>query len=523
MLDVIIAGSGASGVAAALELTQCGVRPLVLDVGEPAPPGGSVGENFYSYKTRHDSYDMTIGSDLRGLSNLLTDRTVPVKLTAPNAEYVTRNADKHSPIDETHFCAIQSFATGGLANAWGAGLYRYTDHDLKGFPIQARDLDPYFDKLTGEIGICGEADDLQDDFSSTRGLLTPLVLSRNVTRFYNAYHGHKYPGIRVGRARVAALSAEHNGRPAYQHRSLDFVQESTAVYSPRYTMNRLVSEDRVDLRTGVLVERWREEDGMVVVESRDVTTGERHTFHTKKLIIAAGAINTAKIVLRSRDDYSTNLPLLENPALQLPMVLPTLIGSALDVNAFGLVQLNLVWDSVTYGARLQGSIMDITAPNRAEFFASLPYSARGNLALIRTLLPSMLVMQLYFPTSVQEPARLSLQDNGRLRVSGHPNSIDLRGLGPLLGYLRGLGAWTFRRLIVRVPTGHAVHYAGTLPMSESGARYGCTPDGRLGETKHVFIGDSASFSSLSAKNMSFAMMANAMRIANGVATEVKDG
>ncbi|MCZ6766934.1 MAG: hypothetical protein O7D32_08375 [bacterium] len=522
MHNVIVVGSGAAGVAAALELSQCRIRPLVLDVGEPAHPPGDVHDNFYDYKRGHDTYEMTIGRDLQGLSNLLTDREVPVKLTAPYIDYVTRNAHTLSPIDEVDFCAIQSFASGGLANAWGAGLYRYTDHDLEGFPIQPGDLDPYFEKLTEEIGICGEADDLEGDFSSTLGLLPPLELSRNITRFYDAYRRRKHREIRIGRARVGALSGARNARPAYAYRSLDFFQESTAVYSPRYTLDRLSFENRIEHRTSLLVKRWREHDGAVTVEARDTVTGEQCTFEAKKLLIAAGAINTSKIVLQSHDDYETVLPLLENPALQFPIVLPKLIGSALDVTAFGLVQLNLVWDSQTYGMRLQGSIMDITAPNRAEFFASLPYSARANLALIRTLLPSMLVMQLFFPASSQPVTHISLQANGHLRIVGHPNTLDLRKLGPLLRYLRRLGAWTFGRLLVRVPAGHSVHYAGTLPMHESGGRYRCTPDGRLGGTENVFIADSASFSRLTAKNMSFAMMANAMRIAHGVAKEVKN-
>ena len=95
----------------------------------------------------------------------------------------------------------------------------------------------------------------------------------------------------------------------------------------------------------------------------------------------------------------------------------------------------------------------------------------------------------------------------------HSNSIDFRGLRPLLRFLFKLGALTHPSLIVRVPTGHSVHYAATLPMKESPGAYQCSPDGRLSGTNAVYVVDSASFTSLPAKNMSFAMMANAMRVA----------
>ena len=56
-----------------------------------------------------------------------------------------------------------------------------------------------------------------------------------------------------------------------------------------------------------------------------------------------------------------------------------------------------------------------------------------------------------------------------------------------------------------------------VPMRERPARYQCDPTGKLHGTRHVYIADSANFSSLPSKNMSLGMMANAMRVADGVA------
>ena len=70
-------------------------------------------------------------------------------------------------------------------------------------------------------------------------------------------------------------------------------------------------------------------------------------------------------------------------------------------------------------------------------------------------------------------------------------------------------------MLVQQPvTGHAIHYAGTLPMSETRGPYQCDSAGRLAGTRRVFIADSSSFASLTAKNMSLGMMAHAMRVAN---------
>jgi hypothetical protein len=53
-------------------------------------------------------------------------------------------------------------------------------------------------------------------------------------------------------------------------------------------------------------------------------------------------------------------------------------------------------------------------------------------------------------------------------------------------------------------------------------RYAVTRDGLLSSTRRVYIGDSASFPRLPAKNMSFGMMANAMRVAAIVAAHANE-
>jgi choline dehydrogenase-like flavoprotein len=317
----------------------------------------------------------------------------------------------------------------------------------------------------------------------------------------------------MGLPRLAVLPRPHGGRPPFEFKSLEFFQESPSVYSPRHTLDELIASQSVDYRPRVLVTSFVEREDEVEVCARRVDDDEVERFAARRLVLAAGAINTARVVLASENDRESELPLLENPAVQIPFVLIESLGAALERSAFGLVGLNLVWDSQTYGALCQGSIMEVTAPARAEFFPSLPYVARSNMSLIRHLLPAMFVMQFYLPGDEQRPSRMRLLPDGRLRVEATDGVVDLAAAAPMFRFFRRLGAWSHPRLAVNVPTGHAVHYAGTLPMRESPGRYECTPEGRLYGTRRVYVADSATFAGLPAKNMSFGMMANAMRVA----------
>lgn len=525
--QVVIVGSGASGIAAALEFTESGIKPLILDVGHTQQIDiPQVEGNLYDYRKQHDTFDLLIGKNLQNFTNLFTGDTVPVKLTSPYAEYITHAAQTLSPIDNEGFYVIQSFAIGGLANAWGAGLYRYNDQDLEGFPIRAKDLNFYYDKLTQEIGISGDEDDLAPFFGSTKSLLPPIKLSYNSNRLYRNYQRKKGKfqahGFFMGLPRVGVLTEDRNGHSACDYSNLEFWKELPYIYTPKMTLEKLITTGKVDYKKGIFVEGWNESTEGIRINA--VTVEENHpiSFHCKRLVLAAGAINTAKIVLNSFQDYQTRLVLLENPAMQIPIFLPASFGRRLDTNSFGLVQLNLVWESDTFNCLLQGSVMETTSPMRGVFYDKFPLSARANLELIKYLLPSMLIMQLYLPASFQSPSRLSLQKNGRLYIQGKPNNIDIRKMRDVFQFFRMLGAWSFPYLVFRVPTGQAIHYAGTLPMREVSGMYECDVNGKLFGTQNVYIADSSTFPNLPAKNMGLTLMANAMRVAKQVASQINN-
>jgi choline dehydrogenase-like flavoprotein len=68
--------------------------------------------------------------------------------------------------------------------------------------------------------------------------------------------------------------------------------------------------------------------------------------------------------------------------------------------------------------------------------------------------------------------------------------------------------------------GAGLHYAGALPMRTNPTRYQTDSDGRLAETRNVYVVDGACISRLPAKNLTFTIMANALRIGRKLAAEV---
>ena len=522
--EITIVGSGPAGVAAALRFADHRIKCLVLDVGYEAPRDSFPTENLYHLRSKNDVFWLMVGPNLERIRKLgKSANPVPAKLAAPHFDFVTRDATRLSPVEAHNFAPVQSFACGGLANAWGAGLYRYSSRELAGFPIGAVELQKYYDRLDEEIGISGTADDLAAFFGDGGFTQPPLRLSKKAHYLLERYELRRTRlnqlGMFMGRPRLGVLSHPKNGRTACTYSNLEFwVPRIPWIYVPSMTLERLSKAGAITYVNQVLVKSWTHLGDWIEVNIQHCGSGTLGSIRTRFLLLAAGPIGSAKLALSSRRDYRTSLPLLDNPTLQFPLFLPRFLGSPLEIDCFGLTQLNVVYDLGNGKVPLQGSILEVTSPARSEFFSAIPFAAKDSLTCIRYLVPSMLVLQLFLPGTQATAAKLSLSPTGRVVISGKENRADGEIVALVARTLRKLGAITHRRLVIAPPSGHGLHYAGTLPMANTPqSLYQCNKHCELDGDKRVFVIDGSVFPSLPPKNYSYTVMANAMRVADHVA------
>jgi choline dehydrogenase-like flavoprotein len=79
--------------------------------------------------------------------------------------------------------------------------------------------------------------------------------------------------------------------------------------------------------------------------------------------------------------------------------------------------------------------------------------------------------------------------------------------------LRALGCLVPPGLTHIRPMGASVHYAGTLPMRREPHPFTTSPECRSHDFPNLFLVDGATFPALPAKNLTFTLMANAVRVA----------
>lgn len=519
MFDAIIIGSGPAGVMAAWALQ--GKRVLVLDVGRRPPAFPDSRVNLYEERRRQpDLFDFLIGEKFESLRNIHNE-PISLKLKSPLMKYIVEDAESLSPVVSRDFKAVMSFAAGGFANAWGAGVYRFTPRDLEGFPVSRAELDPFYDELARHIGISGANDDLVPWFGHESDLQPPIELSRFTADFMAGYQRRRSlfagRGVSVGRTRLAVLTQAHRGRQPYGYGNLEFFQpHDPAVYNPVYTLRELIDGNFIRYEPEHLALRYEEAENGVRVIARNLATGGEETFEGYTLILAAGALNSAKLVLDSNRDCQARLPLLDNPMACLPFFRLSRIGQQLDSRDSSLGQLNLIQEY--QGSVLQGSIYGGAGPLRSDILFELPLSIMANLSLMRRLAVATGMLMMFYPADPHPANHLRLTAEGQLELNygepaagGPPRGEAEKALIPLF---RKIGFHTAAALCQYPPLGAGIHYAGTLPMRASPDRYQLYPDGRLHGTRRVYVADGACFPRLPAKNLTFTIMANAMRIAS---------
>jgi choline dehydrogenase-like flavoprotein len=519
MHDVVIVGSGLAGTSAAYALR--GRDVLVLDVGHRPPGVPPLDANIYEMRQKErDLFPLLIGERFEGLHNLY-QRRISLKLKAPFMSYIVQDADRLSPLRSETFEPVMSFAQGGLANAWGAGVYRFNQRDLEEFPFGAEDLAPYYDQLAAHMGVCGSDDDLAPFFGHEPVLLPPLRLSRFAAGMQRAYEKHKPAfqrnGVFIGRPRLAVLTEPHNHREAYRYENLEFFKPlNPAVYNPVFTLDELIRNRQVSLRRGRLVTRYKELPSHVEVVSTDLSTGATECIQARSLFLAAGTLNTAKLVLRSNDDCETRLPLLDNGMCSIPLFRLDRIGSALEVNDTSMAQLNVVHQDPGNGEISQATLYGTTGPLRSDVLFQFPLAISTSLLWSRYVAPAMGLLMLFYPGRKRPGNYIKLDATGALEAEYAPepaSEVERK----LIRMFRKIGFLSAPAMCQRPPMGSSIHYAGTLPMKHRPGRYETFPNGRLFESERIYVVDGACFPTLPAKNLSFTIMANAMRVATSYA------
>lgn len=515
--DVIIVGSGPAGTSAAYPLVKAGLKVLMVDAQSDASSSVAPTRPFLASRTNDETqWKWMIGENFHALNQL--DAVSP-KLKTPTHAHVFQGFSSGNRIEANNFIGIGSLATGGLSNAWGCGVARLPASDFTGLALVYSELETSYETVSRRIGISGQID---DDLSSYFGLdewsQPPLPLDKLHQRLLDNYtqRRQEFPdhGFRLGRSRVAALS-----QPLEERKACDLSGnclwgcQNRALYCASQELPKLKQYPGFQHVQDFLVD-----DLLKLGDSWTITDHRSfRRFSGTRVLLAAGTLASTRLALK-RLNYPVPVRLLSSPTAAFMLWLPKMLGTP-RVSAFGLGQLSFAME-LTSSATAFGSTFSTTSLPMAEFVSRIPMSKRYSIELLKNLLSSCLVGNIFLPGHLSNNTAV-LRPDGSLRING-----DLQPEVPALmkateAKLRRI-YWKIGALLMPMSftvgkPGADIHYAGTLPM-HSLPKIGQTDIfGEVAGLPGVHVVDGTCLPSLTEKSHTLTIMANADRIGRSLA------
>jgi hypothetical protein len=326
-------------------------------------------------------------------------------------------------------------------------------------------------------------------------------------------------GIRMGRARVAALSLPKGERQACDlSGNCLWGCHRRALYSATEDLLALLGFENFHYQSGQIANKIRKIDSMFHVET--VNPVESTCFSGHRVVLAAGTLATTRIALEALN-YRQAVSMQSCPTAAFMLWLPRHLGARHE-KEFGLGQLSFALELEGQVTGF-GSLFGTTGIPMAEIARFLPLKKRFGVDFLKGLMSSCLVGNIFLPGTLST-ARLTLTDDNALSIQGghqdivptlmQESEIQLRR------FFRKLGAILLPRSFTISKPGSCIHYTSTLPMRASPGIGETDAYGELAGMDGVYVVDGASLPSLSAKSHTVTIMANSDRVGREIARRV---
>lgn len=311
--DAIVVGSGISGGWAAKELTEKGLKTLVLERGRQV-------EHIKDYPT-HSTPPWELPYNNRVPADEMKHYDKQKR-----TGYTIRQSTKHwwvkddeNPYTEVkRFDWMRGYHVGGRSLMWGRQSYRLSEMDFEanakdGFgvdwPIRYKDIAPWYDHVERHAGISGRNEGLAQ---LPDGQFLPPMEYYCVEKEVKKRIESKFNDRMMTIGRVANITTPHKGRAGCQYRNMCsqgcpfsgyFSSQSSTLPAAAATGNLTLRPDSIV--TEVIYDpETKKATGVRIL---DAETREYKEYYAKIVFLCASAIGSAFILMNSTEHFANGM------------------------------------------------------------------------------------------------------------------------------------------------------------------------------------------------------------------------
>lgn len=308
--DAIVVGSGITGGWAAKELTEAGLKVLLLERGPDVPHRTGYTTEMKApwdmpFRGGGDPVEFAAQYPVQRLNRHFTEFT--------QDHFVNDAQNPYQLGDDTAFNWFRSYNLGGRSLTWGRQSYRWSDYDFAAnrrdghgtdWPIRYADVAPWYDKVEEFIGVSGAAEGLAQ---LPDGRFQPPMPLNVVEQAVREKIAERWPERCLTVGRTANLTQPKPGRAPCQHRSICargcsfgayFSTQSSTLPAAQATGNLTLVTDAVVEKVDYDPARRR----VTGVRWIDRSTGTRQQASGRIVFLNAGSFNSVHLLLNSASE-----------------------------------------------------------------------------------------------------------------------------------------------------------------------------------------------------------------------------